>query len=113
MTHIETIKYMKSALDNALNSFEVPMTAGIAEALTAANKAIAQAEQREPVSKEPVATDSAKKDAVFEASIQFIKTLTGMEPPPIEIATTEVFAPFREFTEKVCKVFAADRRKNK
>lgn len=107
MTHIETIKYMKSALDNALNSFEVPITAGIAEALTAANKAIAQAEQLEPVSKDPVATDSAKKDAVFEASIQFIKTLTGMEPPPIEIAPTEVFAPFREFTEKVCKVFAA------
>lgn len=107
MTHIETIKYMKSALDNALNSFEVPMTAGIAEALTAANKAIAQAEQLEPVSKDPVATDSAKKDAVFEASIQFIKTLTGMEPPPIEIAPPEVFAPFREFTEKVCKVFAA------
>lgn len=61
----------------------------------------------QPVSKEPVATDSAKKDAVFEASIQFIKTLTGMEPPPIDIAPIEVFAPFREFTEKVCKVFAA------
>lgn len=61
----------------------------------------------QPVSKEPVATDSAKKDAVFEASIQFIKTLTGMEPPPIEVAPPEVFAPFREFTEKVCKVFSA------
>jgi hypothetical protein len=46
-----------------------------------------------------------QKDAVFDASIEFIKTLTGMEPPPIEIAPPEVLKPFREFTEKVCSIF--------
>jgi hypothetical protein len=48
---------------------------------------------------------ATQKDAVFDASIEFIKTLTGMEPPPIEIAPPEVLQPFREFTEKVCSIF--------
>jgi hypothetical protein len=48
---------------------------------------------------------ATQKDAVFDASIEFIKTLTGMEPPPIEIAPPEVLKPFREFTEKVCSIF--------
>jgi hypothetical protein len=48
---------------------------------------------------------ATQKDAVFDASIEFIKTLTGMEPPPIEIAPPEVLQPFREFTEKVCFIF--------
>lgn len=51
---------------------------------------------------------SEKKDAVFQASIDFIKLLTGMDPPPIEIAPPEVFAPFKEFTERVCVIFEAD-----
>lgn len=41
------------------------------------------------------------KDAVFQASIDFIGTLTGMKPPPIEVAPPEVFAPFNKFTEEV------------
>ena len=49
--------------------------------------------------------EATQKDAVFDASIEFIKTLTGMEPPPIEIAPPEVLKPFREFTEKVCSIF--------
>jgi hypothetical protein len=57
------------------------------------------AAQQEPVS-------PAQKDAVFAASIEFIETLTGMTPPPIEIAPPEVFKTFRDFTEKVCSIFA-------
>ena len=49
----EALKLMKSALHTALNSYEIPMTAGIAEALTAANKAVSE-ELTEPV-QEPVA----------------------------------------------------------
>ena len=49
---------------------------------------------------------AARKDAVFEASIDFIGTLTGMRPPPIETAPPEIFKPFRDFTEKVCSIFS-------
>lgn len=48
---------------------------------------------------------AAQKDAVFEASIDFIGTLTGMKPPPIETAPPEIFEPFRNFTERVCSIF--------
>lgn len=51
--------------------------------------------------------DAEKKDAVFQASIEFIGTLTGMKPPPIETAPPETFAPFMAFTERVCEIFAA------
>ena len=47
---------------------------------------------------------AAKKDEVFAASIEFIGTLTGMTPLPIEVAPPEVFKPFRDFTEKVCSI---------
>jgi hypothetical protein len=57
----------------------------------------------QPAVREPV---SAKKDAVFAASIEFIGTLTDMKPPPIESAPPEVFKPFRDFTDKVCAIFA-------
>lgn len=46
-----------------------------------------------------------QKDAVFQASLDFIGTLTGLKPPPIEVAPPEVFAPFREFAERVCAIF--------
>lgn len=49
------------------------------------------------------------EDEVFQASIDFIGTLTGMEPPPIEVAPPEVFAPFHEFTKKVMSITAVDR----
>jgi len=60
--------------------------------------AIAEADKQEPV--------AFKKDAVLAASIEFIGTLTGMKPPPIEVAPPEVFQPFKDFTEKVCAIFA-------
>jgi hypothetical protein len=49
---------------------------------------------------------AVKTDAVFAASIEFIGALTGMKPPPIEIAPPEVLKPFNDFTEKVCAIFA-------
>jgi len=53
----------------------------------------------------PTQPSAAQKDAVFEASIDFIGTLTGMNPPPIEAAPPEIFKPFRDFTEQVCAIF--------
>lgn len=58
--------------------------------------------------KKPV-PGAAKKDAVFQASIEFIGTLTGMKPPPIEVAPPETFEPFRAFTERVCEIFATQQ----
>lgn len=49
---------------------------------------------------------ATQKDAVFEASIDFIGTLTGMQPPPIEVAPPEIFQPFRDYTERVCSIFS-------
>ncbi|NMM21550.1 MAG: hypothetical protein HHJ15_16605 [Rhodoferax sp.] len=51
--------------------------------------------------------EPVEKDAVFQAAIDFIGTLTGMTPPPIEVAPPETFEPFRVFTEKVCEIFTA------
>lgn len=50
---------------------------------------------------EPVARSAAERDELLQAAIDFIRTLTGMEPPPIEVAPPEVFAPFRELVDKV------------
>ena len=47
-----------------------------------------------------------QRDAVLQASIDFISTLTGMTPPPIEVAPPEVFAPFKDFADQVCAIFA-------
>ena len=51
--------------------------------------------------------DAEKKDAVFQASIEFIGNLTGMKPPPIETAPPETFATFMAFIERVCEIFSA------
>lgn len=50
---------------------------------------------------EPVAQLAAERDELFQAAIDFIRTLTGMEPPPIEVAPPEVFAPFHAFVNTV------------
>jgi hypothetical protein len=50
---------------------------------------------------EPVAQLAAERDELFQAAIDFIRTLTGMEPPPIEVAPPEVFAPFHAFVNTI------------
>ena len=50
---------------------------------------------------EVVAQLAAERDELFQAAIDFIRTLTGMEPPPIEVAPPEVFAPFHAFVNTV------------
>lgn len=50
---------------------------------------------------DPVAQLAAERDELFQAAIDFIRTLTGMEPPPIEVAPPEVFAPFHAFVNTV------------
>ncbi len=58
--------------------------------------------------KAPAAPTQAKqRDELFQASIDFIGTLTGMTPPPIEVAPPEVFAPFYAFVEKVQAITGA------
>lgn len=49
----------------------------------------------------PVAQLAAERDELFQAAIDFIRTLTGMEPPPIEVAPPEVFAPFHAFVNTI------------
>ena len=111
MTHIDAMKMALEALESYHGYMEplttvfggprVPAeqstTGKVEKAITALRQAIEQP------AVEPTAT---QKDAVFDASIEFIRTLTGMEPPPIEIAPPEVLKPFREFTEKVCAIFS-------
>ena len=50
---------------------------------------------------EPVASLAAQRDALLQVALDFIGTLTGMSPPPIEIAPPEVFAPFYAFVDRV------------
>lgn len=57
------------------------------------------------MTKEQIIAAAQRKDAVLQASIDFIAALTGMKPPPIEIAPSETFQPFRDFTEQVCQIF--------
>lgn len=49
--------------------------------------------------------DAATKDAIFQASIEFIGHLTGMTPPPIETAPAATFKPFKDFTDRICEIF--------
>jgi hypothetical protein len=47
-----------------------------------------------------------ERDALLRAAIDFIGTLTGMTPPPIEVAPPEVFALFRAFVDRVQAITA-------
>lgn len=51
---------------------------------------------------------AVERDEMLQVALNFIETLTGMQPPPIEIAPPEVFAPFRDFVDRIQAV--ADRR---
>lgn len=51
---------------------------------------------------------AAQRDALLQAAIDFVGTLTGMTPPPIEVAPPQVFAPFREFVSKVEDIVGTD-----
>ena len=86
------------AIERALKAACMHSTPKSRKDMRRAIEAAAQPAVRESV--------SAKKDAVFAASIEFIGTLTDMKPPPIESAPPEVFKPFRDFTDKVCAIFA-------
>ena len=56
----------------------------------------------------PTQDRAVERDELLQAAIHFIQTLTGMTPPPIEVAPPEVFAPFRAFVEKIQEI--TDRR---
>ena len=103
MTKEETLKLALEALETLKRqefAYKTPSDVlDCLNSITAIKEALAQPYQ------EPVA--AAKKDAVFSASIEFIGILTGMKPPPIEIAPPEILKPFQDFTEKVCSIFAA------
>lgn len=71
------------------------------EILRAAEAWQARASLAASAGSEPVAVLAAERDELFQAAIDFIRTLTGMEPPPIEAAPPEVFAPFRAFVDTV------------
>lgn len=56
----------------------------------------------------PTQDRAVERDELLQAAINFIQALTGMTPPPIEVAPPEVFAPFRAFVEKIQEI--TDRR---
>ena len=51
-----------------------------------------------PAAVEPPAS---QRDELLQVALDFIGTLTGMSPPPIEVAPPEVFAPFYDFVDRV------------
>jgi hypothetical protein len=55
-----------------------------------------------------VSERAVERDELQQVALNFIETLTGMQPPPIEIAPPEVFAPFRDFVDRIQAV--TDRR---
>lgn len=54
----------------------------------------------------PTVPPASQRDALLQVAIDFIGTLTGMAPPPIEVAPPEVFAPFYAFVERVQAITA-------
>lgn len=50
---------------------------------------------------------STRRDAVFDAVVAFIGTLTGTTPPPFDQAPPEVSKPFRDLADKLCTIFEA------
>lgn len=64
---------------------------------------------RQPAAAMLTASERAvERDELLKVALNFIETLTGMQPPPIEIAPPEVFAPLRDFVDRIQAV--TDRR---
>ena len=77
------------------------------EDLLAAAEAITEDEHAElGQSQQPltVGERAVERDEMLQVALNFIETLTGMQPPPIEIAPPEVFAPFRDFVDRIQSV---------
>ncbi|WP_326999511.1 hypothetical protein [Comamonas testosteroni] len=54
----------------------------------------------------PAAPPASQRDELLQVALDFIGTLTGMSPPPIEVAPPEVFAPFYAFVDRVQAITA-------
>lgn len=91
------------ALDTVLGASLAPSGFDAADMATASAQGFRDgvASLAASAGREPVAQLAAERDELFQAAIDFIRTLTGMEPPPIEVAPPGVFAPFREFVNTV------------
>ena len=50
---------------------------------------------------------ASQRDELLQVALDFIGTLTGMSPPPIEVAPPEVFAPFYDFVDRVQAITSA------
>ena len=102
MTHPDTLTIPRAVVEQALEALENAYSGSIQgyhEAFDNLHEALQPQAAAEPV-------EAAKKDAVLQASIDFIRELTGMEPPPIEVAPSDTFKPFKTFTDKVCAIFS-------
>ena len=53
-----------------------------------------------------VVPPASQRDELLQVALDFIGTLTGMSPPPIEVAPPEVFAPFYAFVDRVQAITA-------
>ena len=52
------------------------------------------------------ARHASQRDELLQVALDFIGTLTGMSPPPIETAPPEVFGPFYAFVDRVQAITA-------
>lgn len=62
-----------------------------------------------PPTTTPTGAHASERDQLLAAAIKFISDLTGMQPPPIETAPADVFAPFYSFIEEVQGIVSASR----
>jgi len=58
----------------------------------------------------PAAPPASQRDELLQVALDFIGTLTGMSPPPIEVAPPEVFSPFYAFVDRVQAITAPHAR---
>lgn len=59
-----------------------------------------------PPADAPVTRHASQRDELLQVALDFIGTLTGMSPPPIETAPPEVFGPFYAFVDRVQAITA-------
>jgi len=62
-----------------------------------------------PPATTPTGARAYERDQLLTAAIKFISDLTGMKPPPIEVAPAAVFAPFHAFVDEVQGIVSESR----
>lgn len=98
----DTIRQQRERIEELESQLEAVGAGGVGPLMP-------QGHVKQPSAETLTAGDRAvERDELLQVALNFIEELTGMQPPPIEIAPPEVFAPFLDFVDRVQAV--ADRR---